>query len=107
MQQRKMIDVPIGTEVRTAIRAPIDGDYEFVQHVASSTCKPTAKDRKLYRFRGQLLPPCPRCHKRAVWKLAEYKFEIAPDIDHTAFVLREVRGDRPDVAYPSGTKRGR
>ena len=107
MQQRKMIDIPIGTEVRTAFRAPIDGDYEFVKHVASSTCKPTAKQSKVYNFRGELLPTCPKCGKRAIWKLIEYKFEVPHDRNKTDYVLEIVRGDRPDVAYPAGTKRSK
>jgi len=105
MQQRKMIDIPLGTEVRTAIRAPIDGDYEFVKHLVDSKCKPTAKDSKVYKFRGELLPLCPKCGKRSVWKLVEYKFEISPERNRTAYVLKEVRGDRPNVLYPSGTKK--
>jgi NAD-dependent SIR2 family protein deacetylase len=105
MQQRKMIDIPLGTEVRTALRAPIDGDYQFVQHITASKCKPSAKESRVYKFRGELLPPCPKCGKRAVWKLVEYKFEIPPDRNKTAYILKVVRGDRPDVAYPSGTKK--
>jgi hypothetical protein len=107
MQQRKMIDIPLGTEVRTAIRAPIDGDYEFVQHIATSKCKPSAKESRVYKFRGELLPPCPKCAKRAVWKLVEYKFEIPPERNKTEYVLKVVRGDRPNVPYPSGTKRAK
>ncbi len=105
MQQRKMIDIPLGTTVRSSNRAPIDGDYEFVEHIASSDCSPSAEERKLYLFRGELLPPCKRCGKRGIWKLTEYRFEIPPEMDKTQFVLKEVRGDRPDVTYPSGTKR--
>ena len=107
MQQRKMIDIPLGTEVRTALRAPIDGDYEFVKHLVDSKCKPLAKESKVYRFRGELLPRCPKCSQRAVWKLVEYKFEVPPDRNRTPYVLKVVRGDRPDVAYPSGTKRSK
>ena len=105
MEQRKMIDIPLGTEIRTAIRAPIDGDYEFVKHVADSKCKPAAKDSRVYKFRGELIPRCPKCNQRAVWKLVDYKFEIPPDRNKTAYILKVVRGDRPDVLYPSGTKR--
>lgn len=104
MQQRKMIDVPLGTTVRSSSRAPIDGDYEFVEHVASSDCSPAAEERKLYLFRGELLPPCKRCGKRGIWKLTEYRFDIPPERDNTPFVLREVRGDLPDVPWPSGSK---
>jgi len=106
-QQRKMIDIPLGTEVRTAIRAPIDGDYEFVKHIVDSSCKPAAKEKRVYKFRGELLPRCPKCGKRAIWKLVEYKFEVSAEIDHTAYVLKEVRGDRPNVPYPAGAKRGK
>jgi hypothetical protein len=105
MQQRKMIDIPLGTEVRTAIRAPIDGDYQFVQHVAASKCKLSAKESRVYKFRGELLPPCPKCGKRSVWKLVEYKFEIPPERNKTEYILKVVRGDRPNVPYPSGTKK--
>jgi hypothetical protein len=107
MQQRKMIDIPLGTEVRTAIRAPIDGDYEFVKHAVDSNCKPSAKESRVYKFRGELLPRCPKCDKRAVWKLVEYKFEVPPERNKTEYVLKVVRGDRPDVPYPSGTKRAK
>ncbi len=105
MQQRKMIDIPIGTEVRTANRAPVDGDYELVRHVNSSECRPSARESKVYKFRGELMPVCPHCGKRAIWKLVEYKFEVSSAIDKTPYVLKVVRGDRPDVPYPSGTKR--
>ena len=103
MEQRKMIDVPIGTTVRSSVRAPIDGDYEFVEHLVPSDCKPSGGDTKIYRMRGELLPPCKACGKRGIWKLAESKLEIAKD--NTPYVLEKVRGDRPDVSYPSGTKR--
>ena len=105
MQQQKKLDVPIGTTVRSAARAPIDGDYELVEHIASSDCSPSDAERKLYLMRGELLPPCKRCGKRGIWKLTEYRVEIPPEMDQTPFVLKEIRGDRPDVPWPSGTKR--
>jgi hypothetical protein len=105
MEQRKMIDIPVGTTVRSNVRAPIDGDYEFAEHVKTSDCKPSAKDAVIYKGRGQLLPLCPSCGKRGIWKLKESKFDIPPDKNNTEFVLREVRGDRPDVPYPSGAKK--
>jgi hypothetical protein len=105
MEQRKMIDVPVGTTVRSNVRAPIDGDYEFVEHIAPSDCSPSANDRVVYKGRGQLLPTCKGCGKRGVWKLKESKFDIPPEQNRTEYVLKEVRGDRPDVAYPSGTKK--
>ena len=105
MEQRKMIDIPVGTTVRSNVRAPIDGDYEFVEHVAPSKCKPTKAERSVYRGRGELLPTCKRCGKRGVWKLTGSRFDIPPERNNTEFVVREVRGDRPDIAYPSGTKR--
>jgi len=40
MAQRKMIDIPIGTTARTHVRAPIDGDYEFVEHVSDFGLQP-------------------------------------------------------------------
>ena len=104
MEQRKMIEIPIGTTVRSNVRAPIDGDYEFVEHIHASGCSPSGEGLKVYKGRGQLLPTCPSCGKRAVWKLTGSRFDIPPDEDHTEYVLREVRGDRPDVSYPSGTK---
>ena len=103
MEQRKMIDIPVGTTVRSSVRAPIDGDYEFVEHIARSSCKPSGKKAKIYRGRGELLPLCRACGKRGVWKLTESKFEITKD--NTPFVMKNVRGDRPDVTYPSGTKK--
>ncbi len=105
MQESKKLAIALGTTVRAAARAPIDGDYEFVEHVKPSDCSPSAEERKLYRFRGELLPPCKRCGKRGIWKLTGYRFDIAPESDNTEFVLREVRGDRSDVAYPAGEKR--
>ena len=104
MQQQKKLDVPIGTTVRTSSRAPIDGEYEFVEHIAPSDCSPSAEERSLYLFRGELLPSCKRCAKRGIWKLTEYRFDIPPERDNTPFVLREVRGDLPDVPWPSGSK---
>jgi hypothetical protein len=103
MEQRHMIDVPVGTAVRTAVRAPIDGEYEFAEHVASSDCK--GPGATVYLFRGQLLPVCKSCGKRGVWKLKEVKFDIGPEMDKSAWVLKEVRGDRPDVPYPAGSKK--
>ncbi len=105
MEQRKMIDVPVGTKVRSNLRAPIDGDYEFVEHVAASSCKPAKGERSVYRGRGELLPTCKRCGKRGVWKLTQSRFDIPAEKNNTEFVLREVRGDRADVPYPAGTKR--
>lgn len=105
MEQRKMIDIPVGTTVRSSARAPTDGDYEFVEHVAPSDCSPSGEESVVYRGRGELLPTCNHCGKRGVWKLKETRFDIPPEQDKTGFVLKEVRGDRPDVAYPSGTKR--
>jgi hypothetical protein len=105
MEQRKMIDIPLGTTVRSSLRAPIDGVYEFGEHLVASDCKPAGEQASLYKFRGELLPPCPKCGKRGVWKLAEYKFEIPPNRDRTEWVLKTVRGDRPDVDYPSGAKK--
>jgi hypothetical protein len=105
MEQRHMINVPIGTTVRTSVRAPIDGEYEFVEHVASSACSPSGADVTAYMFRGQLLPRCGSCGKRSVWKLKEVKFDIGPEMDMSEYVLKNVRGDRPDVPYPSGAKK--
>ena len=105
MEQRKMIDIPVGTEVRSNLRTPIDGDYEFVKHVAASDCSPSGDETSAYRSRGELLPTCKRCGKRGVWKLTQSRFDIPAEQNHTEFVLREVRGDRPDVAYPAGNKR--
>jgi hypothetical protein len=103
MDQRKMIDVPVGTPVRSSVRAPIDGQYEFAEHLAQTDCKPGGADATIYRGRGELLPACRVCGKRGVWKLAEAKYEVVKD--NTPFVVKEVRGDRPDLAYPSGSKR--
>ena len=105
MQQQKKLDVPIGTTVRSAARAPIDGDYELVEHIASSDCSPSDAERKLYLMRGELLPPCKRCGKRGIWKLTEYGVEIPPERNSTPYVLREIRGDRPDLPWPSGEKK--
>jgi hypothetical protein len=102
---RDLLDIPIGTTVRSSDRAPVDGDWEFVEHIGSSNCRPSAKERKVYLFRGQVLPICKRCGKRGIWKLISHRFEIPPDKDNTPFVLKAVRGDRPDVPYPAGSKR--
>ena len=104
MEQRKRIDVPVGTTVRSSNRAPIDGDYEFVEHIASSDCKPSGAEEIIYIGRGELLPPCKRCGKRGIWKLKGSRFQITPEQDQTEYVLREVRGDRSDLPYPSGMK---
>jgi hypothetical protein len=102
---RDLLDIPIGTTVKSSDRAPVDGDWEFVEHIGSSNCRPSAKERKVYLFRGQLLPVCKRCGERGIWKLISHRFEIPPDKDNTPFVLKAVRGDRPDVPYPAGSKR--
>lgn len=105
MEQRRMIDVPIGQTVRSAARAPIDGDYEFVEHLVSTDCKPSGAEATAYLMRGELMPRCKLCGKRGIWKLTESKFEISPERDNTPYVLEVVRGDRPDVPYPGGAKR--
>jgi hypothetical protein len=107
MQQRKYLDIPVGTRVRTAARVPIDGDYEFVEHIATSDCSPSDAERASYLVRGDLMPRCKRCGKRGIWELKEARFDTEPDIWQTQneYVLKNVRGDRPDIPYPSGTKR--
>jgi hypothetical protein len=104
MQQRKMIEIPIGTEVRSSVRAPIDGDYVFVEHAKPTDCEPSGEQAKTYRLRGELVPLCKTCGKRAIWSLVQSNSDISPEKDQTSWVLKEVRGDRPDVAYPSGSK---
>ena len=104
MQQRKMIDIPVGTQVRSSFRAPIDGDYEFLEHVKPSDCQPSGEQAKVFRFRGELMPICKLCGRRSIWSLVQSKFDIPPDRDQTSYVLNEVRGDRPDIDYPSGNK---
>ncbi len=106
MQQGKYLNIPVGTRVRTAARVPIDGDYQFAEHIVSSDCSPSDAERTIYLMRGELMPPCRRCGKRAIWELKEAKFETTPDIWKTQneYVLKNVRGDRPDVPYPSGSK---
>lgn len=105
MAQRKMIDIPIGTTAKTHMRAPIDGDYGFVEHAQSSDCSPSGDEATVYIGRGQLMPVCKRCGKRGIWKLTESRFDIPPEQNRTAFALKELRGDRPDVPYPAGSKR--
>lgn len=105
MAEKHMYDIPLGTLVRSAYRAPMDGTYEFSEHHIKSKCKPSGAKAKVYRMRGELLPSCQLCGKRGNWKLVEYKFDIPPEKNRTEYVLRVVRGDRPDVAYPSGTKK--
>ncbi len=105
MEQRHMVDIPIGTTVRSANRAPIDGDYEFVEHVASSDCRPTGADTKIHLGRGQMMPRCPKCGKRGIWKLTEISFDIPPEQNVTDWVVKTVRGDRPDQPYPAGSKK--
>ena len=105
MAEKHMYDVPLGTVTRSTHRVPIDGIYEFVEHHATSDCKPSGDKAKTYLGRGELMPACLACSKRCSWKLVEYKFDIPPEKNATEFVLREVRGDRSDVAYPSGTKK--
>ena len=105
MEERHMIDIPIGKMIRSSDRAPIDGDYEFVEHLGTSDCKPSGDESTVYLLRGELLPRCKRCGKRGIWKLKATRFEISPDRNVTSYVLKEVRGDRPDLPYPSGTKK--
>ena len=105
MEQRKMIDIPIGTKVKTSFRAPIDGDYQLVEHNHPTDCRATSGQFIAYRGRGELLPPCPVCGIRGTWELIESRIDISPERDNTPFVIEQIRGDRPDVAYPSGTKR--
>lgn len=107
MQKRVYLDIPVGTKLRTAARVPIDGDYQFVEHIVTSDCSPTDAERTLYLMRGGLIPPCQRCSKRAVWELKEAKLETTGEVwqKQNEYVLKNVRGDRPDVPYPSGSKK--
>ena len=105
MAEKHMYDVPLETVVKSSYRAPIDGIYEFIEHHTASDCKPSGDKAKIYLGRGELLPTCLACSKRGSWKLVDYKFDIPNDKNNTPFVLREVRGDRSDVPYPSGTKK--
>ena len=105
MKQRKMIDIPVGTKIKTSFRAPIDGDYKLVEHSRTTTCQATGGKFIVYRGRGELLPSCPVCGTRGVWELIESRFDIGPERDNTPYVLEQVRGDRPNIAYPSGSKR--
>jgi hypothetical protein len=107
MKERKYLDIPVGTRTRTAARVPIDGDYQLVEHVVSSDCSPSDTERQAYLMRGEVMPPCRLCGKRAIWELKEAKFETTRDIWQTQneYVLKNVRGDRPDVPFPGGNKR--
>lgn len=105
MTEARRLLVDIGTTCRTSARAPIDGDYGFVEHVKPSDCTPSPAERQIYLYRGDLLPFCKRCGKRAMWKLTDTRFEITPEMDKSEWVLKTVRGDRPDVPYPAGSKR--
>lgn len=104
MEQRKL-DVPIGTTVRSAARAPIDGTYEFVEHVVPTDCTPPEAERIVYVLRGEVMPRSPVCGKRCIWKLTEIMFEIRPEKESTGYAVNVVRGDRPDVPWPSGAKK--
>ena len=104
MEQRKL-DIPLGTSVRTAARAPIDGTYEFVEHVEATDCVPPEGQRSRYFLRGEILPRSPACDKRCLWKLTEIKYEIPPEKDSTEYAIKVVRGDRPDVPWPAGAKK--
>ncbi|MBM3156504.1 MAG: hypothetical protein FJ004_04380 [Chloroflexi bacterium] len=107
MEQRKRIDIPVGTEVRSSSRVPIDGYYEFFEHCVSSDCSPSTDERVTYLMRGELVPRCKRCGKRGKWKLKDARFETTPDVwrKQTDYVLANVRGDRPDLPLPRGAKR--
>ncbi len=107
MEQHKYLNIPVGTRFRTAERVPIDGDYQFVEHIVSSDCSPLDAERTIYFMRGDLIPPCKHCGKRGIWELKEAKFETTPDIwqKQNEYVLKYVRGDRPDLPYPGGAKR--
>jgi hypothetical protein len=105
MEQRHMVDIPIGTTARSSGRAPVDGDYEFVEHIAASDCKPTGDDTKIHLGRGEMIPRCKKCGKRGIWKLAEISFDIPPEKNVTDWVVKTVRGDRADVTYPAGKKK--
>ena len=102
---QRMLDIEIGTTVRSATRAPVDGTYEFVEHVEPTDCTPPADQRTVYRLRGELMPKSPGCDKRCLWKLTEINFDIPPEMDHTEYAIKVIRGDNPDVAYPAGEKK--
>jgi hypothetical protein len=107
MEKRKSLDIAVGTEVRTSSRVPVDGYYEFVEHLAATDCSPSTDERLTYLMRGELVPRCKCCGKRGIWKLKDAKFETTPHIWHTQtdYVLRNVRGDCPDLPWPRGAKR--
>jgi len=107
MEQRKGIDIPVGTEVRSSGRVPIDGYYEFTEHAIPTDCSPSNAERITYFMRGGVVPGCKRCGKRSTWRLKEAKFETTPDIwrTQTDYVLGNIRGDCPDLPWPRGAKR--
>jgi hypothetical protein len=107
MELRRSLDIPRGTEVRASSRVPIDGYYEFVEHVVTTDCNPSTDERVIYLMRGGVVPRCKRCAKRSTWRLGEAKFETIPDIwrTQTDYVLGNIRGDCPDLPWPRGAKR--
>jgi hypothetical protein len=107
MELRRSLDIPRGTEVRASSRVPIDGYYEFVEHVVPTDCNPSTDERVIYFMRGGVVPGCKRCGKRSTWRLKEAKFETITDVwkTQTDYVLANVRGDRPDLPWPRGAKR--
>jgi hypothetical protein len=105
MEKQKMLDVQVGTTVRSAARAPIDGTYEFVEHVESTDCTPPEGQRTVYLLRGEIMPRSPACNKRCLWNLVDISYEIRPDKDSTEYAIKVVRGDNPDIPYPAGEKK--
>ncbi len=101
----RMLDVQTGTTVRSAGRAPVDGTYEFVEHVESTDCTPPEDQRTVYLMRGEVLPKSPVCNKRCLWKLVDIVYEIRPEKDSTEYAIKVVRGDNPDIPYPAGEKK--
>jgi hypothetical protein len=104
MEQRTL-DIQVGITVRSAARAPIDGTFQFVEHVEPTDCTPPADQSTVYVLRGEVMPKSPVCNKRCLWKLVDISYEIRPEKDSTEYAINVVRGDNPDVPYPAGQKR--
>lgn len=55
---------------RTGEDAPVDGIYQFVEHIEDVPhCNPTPEEERIPLDAGETFPPHRSCEKGAVWKL--------------------------------------
>lgn len=63
----------IGDTFRTGEKAPVSGDYDYVQHIDSTGCTPTPAERQITLSAGETFPPHRSCNKGVIWRLSRIR----------------------------------